>query len=175
MTKKTADEPTTDAAAPADAARLERRVARERLIREITMLQAQRESLNEALEERSRRLESLMTPDSLRKCTTEYGDAEFTEPRTFAVHDVARLATLFDRRVLAEHFKVTAAFYDAAKKSGIAIEEAVTVAPVLKFSVSAPRSAKARALRAAFIAESRKTIEQKIDAIAASMQGKPKK
>lgn len=140
-----------------------------KLIAEVVILQSRGKAIKELIDQRKARLLTLMNHDGDLKRKTTEGSATKGERRKFVIHDRARLRELFSEDVLAEQIKVDAAFYDAAIKAKVAIDEAVTVEPDESFKVEGTRSAEERERRDRIMDETRLEMERRIEHLAARM------
>ena len=130
------------------------------LIGEIALLTDQQDALKAEIALRKDKLLLLMSQDGDRSIeAVGIGAAGFTHRRSFAIKDSSMLVKLFPAKVLAENVNVTAAFYDAAKREGYRIEDAVTVGADESLSVTRAKTKAAKQMREGHIAEARKKAE----------------
>jgi len=143
---------------------LAREKEKERLIKEVVVLKAQKAAVTTAIEDRQARLKVLMAEDGNSHRKTTHGEASFYKFPSYHIKSMAALKRLFSKDVLAEIAKPNKAFFTAAesKLGAQTVSKAITVAYDERFKVEGLKDKKSRELREQHIAESRAVVEQKV-------------
>ena len=145
--------------------RADRDARKQELLAEIAFLTDEQDAIKAETNKRKEELLLLMSQDGDRSLAREnVADAAFTQRRAFQVTNAKKLAQMFTREQLAEHAKVTAAFYDAAEREGYRIGDAVTVGVSESLTVSRAKTKDAKAIRKTHIEEARRVTETKVAA-----------
>ena len=139
------------------------------LIAEVVVLQARQKAIKELIEVRKARLLLLMTSGGDLKRQTNEGTATRGAKRKFLIHDRAKLAGLFTPAVLLEAVKVDAAFYDAAKKAAVQIDDAVMVESDASFKIESRRTAVERERISRIMDETRLEMDRRVEQLARRM------
>jgi len=137
----------------------------DQLINEYAIIKDRRDALDDMLEARKDRILMVMSEAGARKHKCAAGATSFTRRRSFLIHDIDKLTKLLPKRQLAALARMTADTYDAAKAEGIPLDEAVTVGQSESLTVSRAKTKEANKRRMAYIEESRKQAEARIEAI----------
>jgi L-serine deaminase len=133
------------------------------LLDEIAFLTDEQDAVKKEINKRKDELLLLMSQDGDRALEKEnVAGASFTQRRSFQINDTKKLSQMFTREQLAEHVKITAAFYDAAQREGYRIETAVTVGVSESLTVSRAKTKDAKKIRQTHIEEARKATEAKV-------------
>jgi hypothetical protein len=148
------------AQAPTKADRDERK---RELLGEIAFLTDEQDALKAEIDARKEELLLLMSQDGDRALEREgVASSSFTQRRSFEVHNPKLLAKMFSKEQLAEHTRITAAFYEAAEREGYRIGDAVTVGFSESLTVSRAKTKEAKKIREAHINEARERTRKKV-------------
>lgn len=169
MNQKVAANDAADVASPEDKAKLERQKEKHNLLIQIAILEDRKEAIGSIIDDRKARLQSLMMEDGERKITFSENSAGFTVRRSFKVVDHAKLAKLFSRDVLAEHFHPTAAFVEAAEKTNVNLTGVINTGSTSSFSFQRPQSAEAVKARERFIEQTKREAEDTVARLTAKI------
>lgn len=142
---------------------------KERLLAEVVVLQARAKAIKSLIDEKKARLLLLMQGDGDMKRKTPEGTASRQGKRKFVIYDRSKLKTLFSEDVLMEQVKVTAEFYDAAKKAEVEIDDAVTVESDEQFKVEGARTKEAKERQERIMEETRIEMERRVETLAMRM------
>lgn len=141
------------------------------LLAQLSILDARKKAVERLIEDRKAKLYLLMKQDGDLKRQTPEATATRSSRRKFVIFDRSRLAELFPAAVLLEQVKVDAAFYDAAKKAKVSIDDAVTVESDESFKVEPRRSAAAKERQERIIEETKAEMASRVAALARRMRG----
>jgi hypothetical protein len=173
----TKTKPAADAPSAEDVQKAERAAEKLRLIDEMAILDLRKDAIEEARDEKKKRLMVLMSEDGDRKLTSEWGDAQFKTKRLFKVHDPSALLRLFPAKTLeevalflAERFKPTAEFADGVIAAGLDLTSAVTVGLDESMTVERARTKAAKAKQKQIIEQTRREAQENVEALAKTMR-----
>lgn len=141
-----------------------------KLLKELSILDMQKKSLDHAISDRKAALQALMDQAGDRAVKEEYyGEAAFTPRRSFRVVDKKVLQKRLTKEALADGFKPSAALVDALAQKGISIEGMIDIGVSENLVYRPPSTKEGEARRKAAIEENRRLVEARVAEIAATL------
>lgn len=148
----------------------ELRAKLDNLIAQGVVLDARIKSLKALKEKKRAEAELILQQLGMTNRYTSVGSVKTGSRRKFVLHDPDKLMELFPPAVLIEQFSATAPFWDAAKKAGIAVEEAITCEESPSFTLKARQTREVRERNQRIQDETRDEMEARIEHLARLMQ-----
>ena len=142
---------------------------REEIMRRICIYKARREALDSLIEEETARLKLSMQGAGDKKFIVEEGTANFISRRSFKVTDPDKLLRAVPANVIANEFKPTAEFVDAAAHAGKSLKSCISISHNSSFRIDRARTSQAREMQKAIIDETKQAARERVEHLARMM------